>query len=505
LRLFVAARLDQLPSAEKNLLQHLSSCGDDIQDDDLASMPETPEPERLRPLVRRRLLVEVEPRRWRFSHGVVREVAYASLPRRARRDLHRRQLVTTAAADDPGRRAFHARSWAESTSSEDAEERRTSLNFALRETRLHAESLFRMHADSAHAAIRQVTGLLDDGASAAPEEAADLLLLRSACEVEMWRFDEAVESATEAVQLCREHDLGPSRLSHALSSQGWALSRARRLNAARQAADEAFNVADSSGDLVAQANALLVTGSTWRYESLPTYIAMTEDAYNLYVRAGDTNGAGESARWLAYLLSESVPTVAEKWLKNANAATAVTDLRGQAWIARATALASAVRLDLRTAREAAARSVHLGTLLGALDIVGDGLAVLVESAAAFGDFTGMRDALERMDEQAESTDNPRLKLVAGSSAASGLLRSGQPEPAQRRKREALELAAMFGTSELEEASAGAAALARNQGAWDEALEHLSHAQRAGGRAPLDAYTLNLRAHEAREGRPTSPR
>ncbi len=97
LHALIAARLDALPPAERRLLQDASVLGKTFTIDSLAAVvgesPAALEP-RLRSVVRRELLtVDVDPRspergQYGFIGSLIREVAYATLARRDRRERH---------------------------------------------------------------------------------------------------------------------------------------------------------------------------------------------------------------------------------------------------------------------------------------------------------------------------------------------------------------------------------------------------------------------------------
>ena len=85
-----ASQIDQLPPAQRSLLRRAAVLGDDFDEDLLVRMladvaPDRPLPELLAGL--QSLIVPTD-HRLRFRHPLLREVAYAGLPYRRRRELH---------------------------------------------------------------------------------------------------------------------------------------------------------------------------------------------------------------------------------------------------------------------------------------------------------------------------------------------------------------------------------------------------------------------------------
>ncbi|HEX3205230.1 MAG TPA: tetratricopeptide repeat protein, partial [Propionibacteriaceae bacterium] len=100
-----ASQIDQLPLAQRSLLRRAAVLGDEFPEDLLLQMitdvaPERSGPERLAGL--EGLIVPTGQQR-RFRHPILREVAYAGLPYKRRRELHAQAAevleTTTAAAD----------------------------------------------------------------------------------------------------------------------------------------------------------------------------------------------------------------------------------------------------------------------------------------------------------------------------------------------------------------------------------------------------------------------
>ncbi len=89
----IAARLDLLPVEEKRAIQYAAVLGPGFLEEALADLLGEPQAEELAALVRKSLLQErlaEGPGRFAFRHQLIRDVAYASLPRAERASLHER-------------------------------------------------------------------------------------------------------------------------------------------------------------------------------------------------------------------------------------------------------------------------------------------------------------------------------------------------------------------------------------------------------------------------------
>jgi class 3 adenylate cyclase/tetratricopeptide (TPR) repeat protein len=85
-----AAQIDRLTQAERSLLRRAAVLGDEFDEDLLLRMVEDVAPEQTVPELLARLdgLIVAAGRQLRFRHPLLREVAYAGLPYRRRRELH---------------------------------------------------------------------------------------------------------------------------------------------------------------------------------------------------------------------------------------------------------------------------------------------------------------------------------------------------------------------------------------------------------------------------------
>src|SRR5207248_1409116 len=110
LHALINARLDALPPEERSLLQDAAVLGQRFTMDGLSALRSQPEgtlKPKLDSLVRRELLVfDADPRspergQFGFTQAVIREIAYASLPKRDRRARHEQVAVYLESLADP--------------------------------------------------------------------------------------------------------------------------------------------------------------------------------------------------------------------------------------------------------------------------------------------------------------------------------------------------------------------------------------------------------------------
>jgi tetratricopeptide (TPR) repeat protein len=100
-----ASQIDQLPPAQRSMLRRAAVLGDEFPEDLLLQMITDVAPERSGPDLVAELAGLIVPtgHQLRFRHPILREVAYAGLPYRRRRELHAKAAealeATTAAAD----------------------------------------------------------------------------------------------------------------------------------------------------------------------------------------------------------------------------------------------------------------------------------------------------------------------------------------------------------------------------------------------------------------------
>jgi tetratricopeptide (TPR) repeat protein len=496
LRLSVAARIDQLPAREKAVVQELSTLGDVFDDGWVSNVLGSRSVAMLEPIAARGL-IDRSGNSWRFAHGVIQEVAYSSLTRRTRGELHRRQLALLPAEALLELRGYHAVAWAESVAEVNRDELAAAVDAALAETLRLAKVRYTTEARGTHSAIKRIRPLIDDRL-AANTTAVELLLLDAQCLIELGEFDEALQ-VTRRVEGVGREVIGPQLWLRLALTKGHALSRLRRFQSARQVLDDAVGVAESQADLSARAQAVLLMAETWRHSVFRRYISLTEDAYHLFVQAGDTAGAGECARILAYLFSPGAPVAYDRWSRAARDATADHDIRGQAWIARSNAIAYEARREFASSLAEARRAVELGELTGAADIVADGLNVSVDCHYALAEPVAAVAPAERLIEMAESQANPRMRLIAAAAASGALLRAGEIDRALEELQLAIDRVGNFGPAEEYTVAVARAVIARDRGEWESSYQAFLETDRAVQASGSVLFQLVARAEVARSG------
>jgi class 3 adenylate cyclase len=120
LRGVIGARLDDLPTADRDLVQRLAIIGDTITVRDAALLAERDPADIAAVLARLADLLYLDRVRegYRFHHALVRDVAYGRLPAAERLALHARYAGAEGAEEEPEARAHH---WWEALGSPDAE------------------------------------------------------------------------------------------------------------------------------------------------------------------------------------------------------------------------------------------------------------------------------------------------------------------------------------------------------------------------------------------------
>jgi class 3 adenylate cyclase len=214
----IAARLDLLPAAEKRAIQHAAVLGNGFLAEALTDLLGSPTDAQLGGLVRRALVQEriaQGPGRYAFRHQLIRDVAYASLPRAERARLH--EAAAAGILGRAGERypelaeivAFHRTQAAEL---DPGRERRQSAYAATVEA---ARTVARRGATS------RAQELYERAAPLAGSTAERLDCLRAAASVAVRQFrgDEALRLRLEEAEVAEragEPAEAASALSHAL-------------------------------------------------------------------------------------------------------------------------------------------------------------------------------------------------------------------------------------------------------------------------------------------------
>jgi hypothetical protein len=184
----VAARLDLLPRAEKRAVRHAAVLGQGFSARALAELVGEPVGAALDALVRKALVQErvaEGPGRYAFRHQLIRDVAYASLPRAERAYLHEQAAAGIVIGTHPELAELVAFHRVRSAELEPSEERGHAAYRAVVEA---AGMVAR------RGAIKRAQGLYEQGAELAGSTRGRLDCLAAASDVAVrrWRGDEAV-------------------------------------------------------------------------------------------------------------------------------------------------------------------------------------------------------------------------------------------------------------------------------------------------------------------------
>lgn len=302
----IAARIDHLPTEARDLIRKASVFARSTFDMSELALITEPSEKVLAVLEDEELLVrdEERPDVWRFRHGLVRDVAYESLPKRERRRLH--LLVADKLSEDPEGAARNPRSIAYHL--EQAAKASLDLNPRDREV-----------ADRAVEALGRAGDLALQASEARP--AADLYgralsltrperewgsreahILTSLGEARYWLgdFESAVSPLVRSLELGGEHD--PWIRAHASRFLGdIELSVRGNRERAGELFDRALAAARELGDPWTLARTLLVAGWApyWR-DDLEAAAAMFQEALDV-ARSNPEGDAWAEARALGML------------------------------------------------------------------------------------------------------------------------------------------------------------------------------------------------------------
>lgn len=496
LRLFISARIDRLPAPEREDLRHLSALGDEWTTAWVARVLGASSARRLPALATRGLIEESSRDAWRFAHGLVQATAYASLTRRDRAALHKRQLQMIDDSATLEARAHHALAWASATPVSDNAEHRASTVTAAATTLEFARQLYSTGARGTQAVIRRAWGVLDDIEELAADLAVELQLLAANCLIELGNFDTALQASGTALSATERANLPPTVRARCLLVRGHALSRLRRYEGARQSLDDAVAIAEREGDGAIKARALRLMAITWRHSLIGRMNQLVEEAYEAFSAIGDDQGAAECARELAYIHSLK-PHLFNKWDAIAERTTPETDLRGQAWLARSRVIAAGARFDFVAAGRYAERAADLADQCGAVDVLFDAVANLVSCHHATGTLTEALRSVDRLFALADSQGNPRMRLVAAAHVAATIARAGNRARALEELEYARSQLANFGPTEERITALAKTHLDRDRGAWADAASGLLETIRLAGEEGHPLFTLEYRIELAR--------
>ncbi|HEU5034756.1 MAG TPA: adenylate/guanylate cyclase domain-containing protein [Mycobacteriales bacterium] len=464
LQSFMAARLELLPTSQKQLLCQLTTCGAEFDTRHL----EVLYPERdveLEPLVEAGYLAPNADGGWTFSHSLIRDCAYAALPRSERRLLHRR-LLRALPAQARAQRAFHAEAvWSLSSGTSYAEAS-LAAHDALVEVTGYARDLLPIHAAAAFAVQRRLLPCIDDYADAHPVEAAAALELLASCHHDLGRYDDAHLLAARGAQLTAGTLDGQDVHRACMLADAAALSRLGRVEAARQMLDELLLLCDTQDDRRTRGLAMIVYGDTWRRGSWQRYISQTEVGFRELQAVGDAAAAARAATSLAYVFTIAGGPRYRTW-RDLTLQLDPTP-RTAAWINLADALHALSTGDPETASLQVDSALAWATEANLWGLLAEALAV---AADADSELARNESCLRRTAELAGLAvehRSPRHQLMAAVGSVLPLLRTGQLDASLAALARAEEIAADLGPSEQTMVTTASAAHHLDRGRWADA-------------------------------------
>ena len=495
LRMFIAARLDVLPPHEKAVLQDASVCGGETWDIVLRRLAPDRDPSpALAGLTAAGLLVHRSSSavpgaaEYAFKHVVIRDVAYESLPRRARSLRHSTvaQTLRDLAAENelfqpqPSVLAHHyEQAWALGRSPALGIAPAPALaRLAVTHMLRWARHLLRYQAQSAFAVLGRAVEIAESSADAVPASSeVELRVLAARAMSELGSYDGALEHARRARELCDQPDVSDVQRADALDTEGHIRSYRLEMEQARELLAAAHDLYTVAGDLSGQALTLRHLAETWRLTDLGQLIETLKQAYALYTLAGDREGRATLAQDIAYAETMRGGREFVRWYDEARRLVEdSSDLRGQAALLRARGVYETNRGEYAEAGRLFEAARRVAVEAGNRWVEADALIGQTQMRVATGDLVEARSSAVEAAELAQRIDWPRLHALALLQEAVVSGREGQPEAAWRLLRvgrdEIVEMGVTFSLAEADEAEAQ---VALDQGVPGRAMEAATRA------------------------------
>ncbi len=484
MRQFIAARLDALPPQEKALLQEASVAGDVLWDRMLDALSPSRDNAGLlasleaRGLLRRRLTSSVPGSvEYGFKHALIRDVAYESLPRRARSGRHAAiaaWLENAAAASASGASApasvlaFHFEQAWELARSEalggppSCEAAKAAVTHLLR----YADETVRTYPRLAEPIYTRALGIIDEAADCFDAEARALTLLgRARARAEQHQHIPALADLSEVDGNGHGEALAGLR-PRALLLRGISLSMLTRFDEAATVFGEALEAFRAVEDAGGVAEALRRRAFNLRFSNRRAYIEGFQEAFAVYQNLGDQAQQREVAGDLAYELTMEGGEGYRTWFALAQSLTDLdADARGRGSLRRTEAYMAQHRgenlraLDL--ARAAAGDAAMTGLTKLALD------AALCQLAATGA--LGLAEENERTfataSTLAEELGQRRTRAMVFAHSASARARARQRDVADDRLSVARELLGAIGDVKNSDPDILEATIALDSGDW----------------------------------------
>ena len=442
-RTLIAARLDGLPPGEKHVLQHAAVCGEAAWDLLLEAMSGAAGVRAdLKRLVQRGLLQQRPysavpgAEEFGFRHVLIREVAYESIPRRDRSDLHLQVATWLRAADlaeEPVAELAHhyEQAWRLSRSGAAEAGDQDLAGLAARYLGRWADRTLTYQARLAESQYRRAVQAAEASTGEEPGLVVGLLLGRAESLVELGRHEEAAAPANAARDLAQ--GAGDEHLqARTLLALGRIESDVGDEEVARRLLGQALSSFEAVGDLAGQGWAKHRLSEVWGRADYAAEIRHLREAYELFDQAGDRWGRAVAAQDLAYMLTTVGGEEFHRWYRQARRlAEGESDLRSRAALLRTWGYFSYYRGEhreaIRTMREARPVAVEAGDRYAEADTFL--IEAMAASLAAPPEEAGrLAGEVVRLGRSIGSSRIAGLGLAAGARAC---LRRGDPSRAGR--------------------------------------------------------------------------
>lgn len=447
----VRARLDALPRDERSVLQGASVIGRVFQRSALATLLEEPVETQLEQAVLRDLVSE-EPATdpsYRFKHIVIRDVAYGSLPKARRADLHRRTVDWLVG-------------WAGDRLDEFVEIQAHHLEQAAliqrelegaAEPALVTDAVAALRRGALKAAarddLRAVIGFADRALALEPTDAAERLELQTIlCEAlfesgEFGRGRDLAATVAEQAAAAGRRDLRGRALLRvgidAAVGTGGGRDRARAVAILREARDEL----QAAGDKLHEADVLYYLGFAGLLDGdLEAALAVWQEAASLAHAAGDPSREIRALQRVTHALFEvGRREEAERLLEQTAALAADLSLVSQAqvWKSQGQFL-TRYGVAFERGRALLVRAHEVGDECGDFDLRIGSLSALAEAAILTGDAAAALRWSEAQLDLVTQLDQEWMVAAAEHWVAQSHLALGDAGAAEPHARRATELA-----------------------------------------------------------------
>jgi class 3 adenylate cyclase/tetratricopeptide (TPR) repeat protein len=443
IRSLIAARLDGLPPGEKRVLQDAAVGGEATWDRLLGAMSGGAD---VRPALKRlvqRGLLRQRPYspvpgadEFGFRHVLIREVAYESIPRRDRSDLHLQVatwLEDAGLAEEPvAELAYHyEQAWRLSRSGAAEAGDRNLAGLAARHLGRWADRTLTYQARLAESLYRRAVQAAEASSGEEPRLVIGLSLGWAECLIELGRHEEAAEPANAARDLAR--GAGDEHLeARALLALGRIESDVGDDEVARHLLAQALSSFEAVGDLGGQGWATHRLSEVWGRVDYAAELRHLREAYELFDRAGDRWGRAVAAQDLAYMLTIVGGEEFHHWYRQGRRLVeGESDLRSRAALLRTWGYFSHYRGEHREAIRAMREARPVAVEAGDRYVEADTFLIEAMAASLVGspsDAGRLADGVVRLG---RSIGSPRIAGLGLAAGARADLRQGNPSRAGR--------------------------------------------------------------------------